>query len=73
MAKQEIPFKASSNIQQIFHDPETQKLTVHFKTGGVYEYDGVDADKAASFSTADSAGQHLNAYIKGQHTFTKIG
>lgn len=73
MAFEQIPIGESSNISAVFHDPTTQTLRVHFKKGGVYTYDGVDADKAQGFSTAPSPGNYFYGFIRGQHTHTKIG
>lgn len=73
MAFTEIPIPASSQIDKVFHDPDTQTLRVQFKAGGaVYDYAGVDENKANGFSTAESAGKYLGANIKGQHTYSRL-
>jgi KTSC domain len=72
MAERQISIKESSNIQAVFHDPDTQVLRVIFKQGGEYSYEGVDSNKADAFATADSPGRYLHANIKGQHTHKKL-
>ena len=62
----------SSNIDAISHDPETNTLYVRFKGGGVYAYQGVDAEKHAALMNADSVGSYLHAHIKGKHAHSKV-
>ena len=62
----------SSNIDAVAHDAETNTLHVRFKGGGVYAYEGVDAEKHAALMNADSVGSYLHAYIKGKHAHSKV-
>lgn len=73
MAERQIPIASSSNIQGVAYNDDTQVLTVQFKSGGTYTYDGVSSEKADGFSSAESAGKYLHQNLKGQHIATKIG
>ena len=73
MAFRDIPIATSTNIKSVQHDADTQQLVVSFFSGGTYSYEGVSAEKADGFSTADSAGKYLHANVKGQHLHSKIG
>jgi KTSC domain-containing protein len=55
---------ASSQIQAIGHDPETNTLAIEFKSGGLYHYGNVDADLYREFSTAQSIGSFFHNRIK---------
>ena len=73
MAFIDISIPESANIQSVQHDPDTQTLRVTFKkNGAVYDYAGVDENKANGFSTAESAGRYLQTYVKGQHPFNRL-
>ena len=63
---------ASSNIDAIKHDSKTNTLHVRFKGGGVYAYQGVDAEKHAALMNASSIGSYLHAHIKGKHAHSKV-
>ena len=62
----------SNNIDAIAHDSATNTLHVRFKGGGVYAYQGVDAEKHAALMNADSVGSYLHAHIKGKHAHSKV-
>ena len=72
MAFVEIPIPASSNVKSVHFDADTQTLRVTFQSGGVYDYAGVDENKANGFSTAESAGRYLDSNIKRQHTYSRL-
>lgn len=73
MAFIDISIPESANIQSVQHDPDTQTLRVTFKkNGAVYEYAGVDENKANGFSTAESAGRYLDSNVKNQHTYSRL-
>ena len=69
----ELKTVKSSNIEAIGHDPETNTLTVRFKGGNVYHYEGVDADKHKALMGASSVGSHFHANIKNLHKFSVGG
>lgn len=72
MAIRQLQIKPSSNIDQAHYDEDQQTLQVHFKSGGVYVYDGFTGDAADAFERADSSGKHLNSNIIGQYVARKI-
>ena len=57
---------ASSNIDAMRYDPETQVLEVRFKSGKVYPYNGVDQATADGLEGAASPGSYFAQNIKGQ-------
>lgn len=59
----------SSNIEAVGWTDG--KLTVHFKNGTAYHYDGVPADVHAKLMTAESVGKHFNEFIKGKFDHKK--
>lgn len=63
---------ASSNIKSIGHDPETKTLEVEFSNGGLYQYDGVDAEAHAALVNAPSVGSHFAAHIRGKYRHAKV-
>lgn len=62
----------SESIAAIAHDPVTKVLTVQFKNGGVYRYDGVSSDHHAELMRADSIGSHFQKNIRSAFKATKV-
>lgn len=62
----------SSSIEAIAHDPAQQVLTVRFRNGGAYRYDGVTAGQHAALMRADSIGTHFAQHIRNQFPATKL-
>ncbi|MEO6145908.1 MAG: KTSC domain-containing protein [Sulfuriferula sp.] len=62
----------SSQIKALGHCAATNTLRVEFKSGGVYDYQGVPAEKFTALTAAESAGKHLQQHIKPHHAFTKL-
>ena len=60
----------SSNIAAVDHDG--QHTTVQFKSGAVWRYADVPADKHEAFVGADSVGKFFNEHIKPHHDGTKL-
>lgn len=58
------PLEKSSNIEGAHFDPATGVLTVKFRSGGVYHYDGCKQDHYDALCAAESAGKYLNGTIK---------
>lgn len=54
----------SSNIVALKHDETTQKLSVKFKTGAVYDYENVPKDVFSNVLNAASVGRTFNELIK---------
>jgi hypothetical protein len=61
----------SSQISHIGHDPETNTMSIKYKSGGEYHYAGVDSKAFETFKGAKSLGKHFNAHFRG-HKFTKL-
>jgi hypothetical protein len=57
----------SSNIARLQYDEETGELSVLFRSGKTYQYEGVDSDTWNAFTTAPSAGRFFNQEIKGKY------
>ncbi len=55
----------SSNIEGIHFDAATGCLSVKFRNGGVYHYDGCKQAHFDEMCGAESAGKYLNKTIKG--------
>lgn len=64
---------ASSNIRSIGYDGQTQTLEVEFLDGAVYQYYGVPENIYDQIMRAQSKGQFLNAYIRDQYAYSRIG
>lgn len=62
----------SSQVERIGYDAEACALYVKFRSGGLYRYEGVDADLADRFLRAESHGKFLNAEIKGRFDYAKL-
>lgn len=54
----------SSFITGIGYDPESEVLTITFKDGQSYSYDGVDEGTYQEFAAANSMGKFWHARIK---------
>ena len=57
----------SSAIDAYNYDPQTNKLTVRFPGGAVWEYDDVNLERATSFEGAESKGRYFAREIKPHH------
>ena len=62
----------SSNIATIGYDVDSETLEIEFIRGGVYQYFDVPAQIYEDIMSADSAGQYLNAHVKGVYRYSKI-
>ena len=64
---------SSSNLRAVGYDPETRKLQVAFRNGGLYEYSGVPESVYAGLMAAGSHGSYFDAYIKnGPYPYRKL-
>ena len=62
-----IPIARSSSIASMGYDEENEKLRVHFNTGRVYEYSGVDAGTfVAVITDEESTGKAFQRLIKSK-------
>lgn len=55
----------SSNIESAGFDPATGVLTVKFKNGGTYHYEGCKQDHYDGLCSAESAGKFFHKSIRG--------
>jgi hypothetical protein len=62
----------SSTIDSIGYDQNSNKLTVKFKTGAIYEYLNVPHYVYDAVMSADSVGKALNNEVKGIYDYSKI-
>jgi len=62
----------SSNIRAIGFDPQSNRLEVEFKNGGVYAYKDVPTTVHEGLMAADSKGRYLAAVIKPSYACEKI-
>jgi hypothetical protein len=62
----------SSTIDSIGYNQQTNRLTVKFKTGAIYEYLDVPHYVYEAVRSADSIGKALNSEVKGIYDFSKI-
>lgn len=61
----------SSNIEAIGYDAAKKVLSVQFKVGGVYHYQGVGQAVYDSFEKAESIGKFHVQHIKNAYKFIK--
>ena len=59
-------------IADVEYDKETERLTVTFVTGRIYEYVDVPGEVAASFQSAFSKGMFFNGYIRDRYDFHEL-
>jgi hypothetical protein len=64
---------ASSNVQSIGYDPQSGTLEVEFVVGTIYQYYGVPENMYAQLMRESSKGRFLNAYIKNQYPYSRVG
>lgn len=67
-----VPAARTSNVEAHEYNPETGHLTVTFRGGRRYRYDGVDASTAKGMDDATSRGVYLHQRIIGKHDATKL-
>lgn len=63
----------SSNIGMVAYSATRQIMKVWFRSGGVYEYDGIPVDMFSRFLAAKSKGSFLYWNIRGWYPYRKIG
>jgi hypothetical protein len=64
-----MPSTAIANFE---YDKETERLTVTFVTGRIYQYVDVPGEVAASFQSASSKGMFFNAYIRDRYDLREL-
>ncbi|HYC18864.1 MAG TPA: KTSC domain-containing protein [Pseudolabrys sp.] len=59
-------------ITNIEYDKATERLTLSFVTGRVFEYVDVPSEVAASFQSAFSKDTFFNGYIRDRYDFREL-
>jgi hypothetical protein len=62
----------SSNIKAVGYDPGTKELTVQFRSGSTYRYDGVPATTYADLIDADSIGSFFHSNVRNAFVGTPL-
>lgn len=65
------PTPDSSNVVGFGYDPHTKILTVEFKSGGKYDYQGVSSETFAGLQAAESKGKFIGQHIRGKFQHMK--
>lgn len=68
----EMQAVTSSNIESIGYDAATETMRVKFKSGGVYDYSGVQEATYYAVLMAPSIGSWVARYIKGKYESRKV-
>lgn len=63
----------SSQIAGIGYDLASKTLAIKFNSGGLYHYEGVDAEEYLKLTNAKSIGTFFGSNIKNVFKYTKIG
>ena len=58
-----IPVK-STNVKSVGYDLETKTLQVEFKSGGIYQYAGVQPEMYADLLKAESIGRFVSQVVR---------
>lgn len=62
----------SAAINSVVYDKDNQELVVYFKHGGVYKYQGLEADMFYRLLAQDSAGKFFVENIRNNYQFEKL-
>jgi len=62
----------STVIAHMEYDPETQRLTITFRSGFIYVYYKVPNEVYDLFKKYQSKGQVFNRYIKDRYDYDKL-
>ena len=63
---------SSTNLHSVGYDPVSHTLRVQFRSGSVYEYDGIGAAVFQSLMAAESKGKHFRQFISSSHEGRRI-
>lgn len=69
----EMTSVASSSVGAVGYDENSETLQVEFLNGARYQYHGVSRGLYDQFMQAPSKGQFLNANIRDQFAYTRVG
>ena len=67
-----MPMLRSSNLESYEYDPEEQTLTITFKSGSTYQYDGVPQGVVERLASAASPGKFFYAAIRDAYPFEEV-
>lgn len=62
---------ASSNVEEVTFDDQTDTLTVTFQGGEKYDYMNVPASVYRAFQAAPSAGSFVHRQLKGRYNYER--
>lgn len=62
----------SSVIAYMTYNADKSSLTIHYRSGAVYEYLHVPESEYASMKKATSKGTYLNKVIKPKYPYKKV-
>jgi hypothetical protein len=54
----------STNVEAVGYDPEEKVLEVKFKSGGIYQYAGVQPEMYADLLAAESIGRFISQVVR---------
>ena len=63
----------SSNVKSVGYDAEEKVLEVEFKSGGVYQYAGVQPEMYADLLKAESVGRFVSQVVRAGRRGLRIG
>ncbi len=66
-----ISFEESTSIRGAEYDPMMRTLTIHFRSGGVYDFLEVPRSVFQEFANAESAGRFFHEYIRNEYDSMK--
>jgi hypothetical protein len=65
---------SSTNLASVGYDPAAKVLEIEFRSGGVYQYDGVPAALYEGLMAASSHGSYFDEFIKkAGYSYRRIG
>lgn len=67
-----MPALRSSNLESYEYDAETETLTITFKSGDSYEYDGVPQAVVERLASAASPGKFFYAAIRDTYPYEQV-
>lgn len=71
-----LPVNNSTSLSGFSYNPQTEVLTVLFKRGDIYKYNGVQKEViykiAELYYANESMGKTLRKYIIGNYNFTRL-
>ena len=67
-----LPVK-STNVKAVGYDVETKTLQVEFKSGGIYQYAGVQPEMYAELLEAESIGRFVSQVVRAGRKGLRIG